>query len=83
MRVADRIYSDQPINASGTRPPTSGCSESVQQAHVVRAWDSGNCRYAMEGNSRWGFAIDYADGIASGRKFLQIARGGPAGGLRG
>jgi len=68
--VADRIYSDQPINAVVRQTPTSGLLMKVsQQAHVVLSWDNGNANL-LEGNSLRGFANRAAaDGAASGGSF--------------
>src|SRR6202140_5298174 len=53
LRVADRIYSEQPINVVVRQTPTSGLLMKVsQQAHVVLSWGERQLQIPLlEGNS--------------------------------
>jgi len=84
LRVADRIYSDQPINVVVRQTPTSGLLMKVsQQAHVVLSLGQRQLQIPLlEGNSLRASRIELL------RAGLQVAKfpgddDGAAGGRRG
>jgi len=84
LRVADRIYSDQPINVVVRQTPTSGLLMKVsQQAHVVLSLGQRQLQIPLlEGNSLRASRIELLRGIAS-RRSLRHHDAGPACGRRG
>src|SRR5258707_2897529 len=74
LRVADRIYSDQPINAVVRQTPTSGLLMKVsQQAHVVLSLGSDNCRFRCWKAIRCGLrGSNYCERDCRRAKLLQL-----------